>query len=291
MELSVLEMYNQQQQQQQQQDFMFQNNLFHNQGNYYYSTNSNGHAAELEEEEEEESCGGGGGGGGEGVSSMETSCDGISLMITKRKAEFVEANQNQCNKEKKTVKKEVQEKVPSSKKVKENITTSSTENSADNPKSDFIHVRARRGQATDSHSLAERARREKIGKKMKCLQDLVPGCDKVTGKAGMLDEIINYVQSLQRQVDFLSMKLAVMNPPMDLNIESLCAKELPAYAASFPAAMANLPYSQLNLVEEGSTNYSPINHSQTICFSHHEELVQPFTNWDSDLQTLYHNNF
>lgn len=36
---------------------------------------------------------------------------------------------------------------------------------------------------------------------MKCLQDLVPGCNKVTGKAGMLDEIINYVQSLQKQVE------------------------------------------------------------------------------------------
>lgn len=36
---------------------------------------------------------------------------------------------------------------------------------------------------------------------MKFLQDLVPGCTKVTGKAVMLDEIINYVQSLQRQVE------------------------------------------------------------------------------------------
>lgn len=38
---------------------------------------------------------------------------------------------------------------------------------------------------------------------MKYLQDLVPGCNKITGKAGMLDEIINYVQSLQRQVEVL----------------------------------------------------------------------------------------
>ncbi|TYG50942.1 hypothetical protein ES288_D10G216000v1 [Gossypium darwinii] len=35
---------------------------------------------------------------------------------------------------------------------------------------------------------------------MKYLQDLVPGCNKITDKAGMLNEIINYVQSLQRQV-------------------------------------------------------------------------------------------
>ncbi|KAG8374530.1 hypothetical protein BUALT_Bualt10G0004500 [Buddleja alternifolia] len=43
---------------------------------------------------------------------------------------------------------------------------------------DYIHVRARRGQATDGHSLAERARREKISERMKILQDLVPGCNK-----------------------------------------------------------------------------------------------------------------
>ncbi|CAM8977207.1 unnamed protein product [Rhodiola kirilowii] len=79
------------------------------------------------------------------------------------------------------------------------------------PKQDYIHVRARRGQATDSHSLAERARREKISERMKILQDLVPGCNKVIGKALMLDEIINYVQSLQHQVEFLSMKLEAIN--------------------------------------------------------------------------------
>ncbi|XP_051133406.1 transcription factor bHLH62-like [Andrographis paniculata] len=85
---------------------------------------------------------------------------------------------------------------------------------AEAPK-DYIHVRARRGQATDAHSLAERVRREKISERMKVLQDLVPGCNKVTGKAVMLDEIINYVQSLQRQVEFLSMKLAAVNPRME----------------------------------------------------------------------------
>lgn len=47
-------------------------------------------------------------------------------------------------------------------------------------------------------------RREKISERMKYLQDLVPGCNKITGKAGMLDEIINYVQSLQRQVEVIS---------------------------------------------------------------------------------------
>ncbi|KAL1548395.1 transcription factor BEE 1-like [Salvia divinorum] len=72
---------------------------------------------------------------------------------------------------------------------------------------EVVHVRAKRGQATDSHSLAERVRREKINERLRCLQDIVPGCYKTMAMSVMLDEIINYVQSLQNQVEFLSMKL------------------------------------------------------------------------------------
>ncbi|XP_010916401.1 transcription factor bHLH62 isoform X2 [Elaeis guineensis] len=84
---------------------------------------------------------------------------------------------------------------------------------------EVVHVRARRGQATDSHSLAERVRRERINEKMRCLQDLVPGCYKAMGMAGMLDEIINYVQSLQNQVEFLSMKLSAASSFYDYSLE------------------------------------------------------------------------
>ncbi|CAK9857881.1 unnamed protein product [Sphagnum jensenii] len=97
---------------------------------------------------------------------------------------------------------------------------------------DYVHVRARRGQATDSHSLAERVRREKISERMKYLQDLVPGCSKVTGKAVMLDEIINYVQSLQHQVEVLSMKLASVNPQLDYNLDCIFNKEMLQSGAS-----------------------------------------------------------
>ncbi|XP_011015842.1 PREDICTED: transcription factor BPE-like isoform X3 [Populus euphratica] len=93
-------------------------------------------------------------------------------------------------------------------------------------KQDYIHVRARRGQATDSHSLAERARREKISERMKILQDIVPGCNKVTGKALVLDEIINYIQSLQRQVEFLSMKLEAVNLNMNPGTEVFPSKDV-----------------------------------------------------------------
>ncbi|MFS7959816.1 putative transcription factor bHLH family [Helianthus anomalus] len=132
--------------------------------------------------------------------------------------------------------------------------------SSDAPKEEYIHVRARRGQATNSHSLAERVRREKISERMKFLQDLVPGCSKVTGKAVMLDEIINYVQSLQRQVEFLSMKLATVNPRMDFNLEGLLAKDIlesrlaSSGSLGFSADMA-MPYttnqSQMAIMQGG----------------------------------------
>ncbi|KAH1258146.1 Transcription factor bHLH48 [Glycine max] len=99
------------------------------------------------------------------------------------------------------------------------------ETSGDGEKLPYVHVRVRRGQATDSHSLAERARREKINARMKLLQELVPGCDKISGTAMVLDEIINHVQSLQRQVEILSMKLAAVNPRIDFSLDSLLATD------------------------------------------------------------------
>lgn len=116
---------------------------------------------------------------------------------------------------------------------------------------DYIHVRARRGQATDSHSLAERVRREKISERMKLLQDLVPGCNKVTGKAVMLDEIINYVQSLQRQVEFLSMKLATVNPQLDFSMENFVAKNIEIHQSS-----VLLPPQSVYPLEAISTSFS-----------------------------------
>ncbi|XP_073304809.1 transcription factor bHLH74 isoform X2 [Primulina huaijiensis] len=97
---------------------------------------------------------------------------------------------------------------------------------AEPSKENYLHMRAKRGQATSSHSLAERVRRERISERMKLLQELVPGCNKITGKAVMLDEIINYVQSLQHQVEFLSMKLATVNPELNLDVDQILSKNM-----------------------------------------------------------------
>ncbi|KAF7818380.1 Transcription factor UNE12 [Senna tora] len=60
-------------------------------------------------------------------------------------------------------------------------------------------VRARRGQATDPHSIAERLRRERIAERIRALQELVPSVNK-TDRAVMLDEIVDYVKFLRLQV-------------------------------------------------------------------------------------------
>ncbi|KAG5134326.1 hypothetical protein JHK82_025514 [Glycine max] len=99
------------------------------------------------------------------------------------------------------------------KRVKSNVTE-------EEKAKEVVHVRARRGQATDSHSLAERVRRGKINEKLRCLQNIVPGCYKTMGMAVMLDEIINYVQSLQHQVEFLSLKLTAASTFYDFNSET-----------------------------------------------------------------------
>ncbi|XP_042400452.1 transcription factor bHLH63-like isoform X1 [Zingiber officinale] len=177
--------------------------------------------------------------------------------------------------------------------------TSSYKNE-EHPKADYIHVRARRGQATDSHSLAERVRRERISQRMKYLQELVPGCSKITGKAGMLDEIINYVQSLQRQVEvlvhlhiyiyifillahrstnpqigslnfeqFLSMKLAAVNPLAADNNYSNCSMGISSEPMEQPFLHFNSlqahPCSGLDMYMDSSSDLVPDGSSFVSC--------------------------
>ncbi|KAL8238204.1 hypothetical protein R6Q59_019285 [Mikania micrantha] len=177
--------------------------------------------------------------------------------------------------------------------------TSSKAKVTEVPKQEYIHVRARRGQATDSHSLAERVRREKISERMKYLQDLVPGCNKITGKAGMLDEIINYVQCLQKQVEFLSMKLATLQPRLDIDIDNLIMKEMMEVpAVGYSSELANSSYFQVNsLLEMGNNTIDtmlkrsiggPVSIPETVVVSSYFNQMQPAgVTWDGDLHNLY----
>ncbi|KAK6779020.1 hypothetical protein RDI58_025738 [Solanum bulbocastanum] len=164
------------------------------------------------------------------------------------------ATSNPLVNQKSTKRKEREKKVKeTSKKGKKSANDTSEDGGEKLP---YVHVRARRGHATDSHSLAERCFKKIIDSvnfvilncQYKCIQDL-KGClflfyfnlfcggltytdyyetkEKylISGTAMVLDEIINHVQSLQRQVEFLSMRLAAVNPRVDFNLDSLFAAE------------------------------------------------------------------
>lgn len=177
-------------------------------------------------------------------------------------------------------------------------------------KDEFIHIRARRGQATNSHSLAERVRREKINERMKLLQDLVPGCSKVTGKAVMLDEIINYVQSLQQQVEFLSMKLSAINPRLGIDIDSVLSKYLlqsyngTSGAIAFPSSSVHpqVHTSQQGLVQPGLQDMAnppdslgrSMNTQMAAVHEYKKSKMQVSNSWEEGLQGVmqmaYSNN-
>ncbi|KAF8037715.1 hypothetical protein BT93_B0537 [Corymbia citriodora subsp. variegata] len=119
---------------------------------------------------------------------------------------------------------------------------------------EVVHVRARRGQATDSHSLAERVRRGKIKERLRYLQDLVPGCYQTMGMAVMLDEIINYVKSLQGQVEFLSMKLEAASSYYDFNSEADAIETLQREQVYVNGEMESL-------MRIGHANFHPSSHA------------------------------
>ncbi|XVF54755.1 hypothetical protein PTKIN_Ptkin05aG0207100 [Pterospermum kingtungense] len=157
----------------------------------------------------------------------------------------------------------------------------------------YIHVRARRGEATDSHSLAERVRREKISERMKILQHLVPGCDKVTGKALMLDEIINYVQSLQNQVEFLSMKLASLNPILydfEVDLEALMVRPERVNGLASPLlSLQQCNPTQPTAFVDTTTTFAPAHHYPLLDASaavllHHAQDNNGGLLWDGEDQ-------
>lgn len=63
---------------------------------------------------------------------------------------------------------------------------------------------ARRNRAAEVHNLSERRRRDRINEKMKALQQLIPHSSK-TDKASMLEEAIEYLKSLQLQLQVMWM--------------------------------------------------------------------------------------
>lgn len=72
---------------------------------------------------------------------------------------------------------------------------------------------SKRSRAAEVHNLSERRRRDRINEKMRALQELIPNCNKVD-KASMLDEAIEYLKTLQVQVQMMYMGTGFYMPPM-----------------------------------------------------------------------------
>lgn len=124
------------------------------------------------------------------------------------------------------------------------------------------------------------------------LQSLVPGCDKVNSKAHMLDEIINYVQSLQVQVEMLSMKLACMNPTLydfGMDVDGFFCHELQKPITSTLAAAASSP-SPLPLTTAHQESMAPAPTTTTTAPTEIANVVTPTFSSTSNDTTLHENS-
>jgi hypothetical protein len=127
----------------------------------------------------------------------------------------------------------------------------------------------------------------------------------------MLDEIINYVQSLQRQVEFLSMKLATVNPLDFSNLPTLLQKDMfqacgPSASSVFSleSSSSGFPFSDQgdvfqSFVPNGLENQCGLNPldlalSQATNAPYAFQDGTPSTNlqqrnfWEDDLQSVFH---
>ncbi|KAK9035666.1 hypothetical protein V6N11_077700 [Hibiscus sabdariffa] len=97
---------------------------------------------------------------------------------------------------------------------------------------------SKRKRKPEAHSLSERRRRDKINKKMRALQELIPNCNKVD-KVSVLDEAIEYLKTLQLQVQMMSMgNSGVYMPPVMLPASSMQHMNAPPLGGYSPMAVA-----------------------------------------------------
>ncbi|CAM0905305.1 unnamed protein product [Alopecurus aequalis] len=123
----------------------------------------------------------------------------------------------------------------------------------------------RRTRAAEVHNQSERRRRDRINEKMKALQDLVPHCNK-SDKASILDDAIEYLKSLQLQVQIMWMTTGMapmmfpgahqLMPPMAMGLNPGCmpaAQSLSQLQRVAPFMNNPLP-NQMPQVQSAATN-------------------------------------
>ncbi|XP_062204377.1 transcription factor PHYTOCHROME INTERACTING FACTOR-LIKE 13-like isoform X2 [Phragmites australis] len=125
---------------------------------------------------------------------------------------------------------------------------------------------AKRRRAAEVHNLSERRRRDRINEKMKALQELIPHCNK-TDKASMLDEAIEYLKSLQLQLQMMWMGggMAAAGPVMFPAGLHQCMQRMvgPPNVASMP----RMPYMAPPAVQIPPVGHMPVADPYAHCFA------------------------
>ncbi|XWS42273.1 hypothetical protein CRYUN_Cryun16bG0000800 [Craigia yunnanensis] len=105
--------------------------------------------------------------------------------------------------------------LPDSDKAVEPVLVASSGNIVERASDDPLHNLNRKNRDNDESECPSERRRDRINEKMRALQELIPNCNKVD-KASMLDEAIEYLKTLQLQVQIMSMAAGLYMPPMML---------------------------------------------------------------------------
>uniref|UniRef100_A0A2P2KAD1 Transcription factor PIF4 n=1 Tax=Rhizophora mucronata TaxID=61149 RepID=A0A2P2KAD1_RHIMU len=121
-----------------------------------------------------------------------------------------------------------------------------------------------RTRSAEVHNLSERKRRDRINEKMKALQELIPHCNK-TDKASMLDEAIEYLKSLQWQLQVMWMGSGMgtmMFPGIHHYMSPMGMRMVPPCLPS--SVHSALHLSRVPLVDQ-SVTLSPAQNPAIIC--------------------------
>ncbi|KAL2245856.1 UNVERIFIED_CONTAM: Transcription factor PHYTOCHROME INTERACTING FACTOR-LIKE 13 [Sesamum indicum] len=131
----------------------------------------------------------------------------------------------------------------------------------------------RRNRVAEMHNLSERRRRDRINEKMRALQELIPHSNK-SDKASMLDEAIEYMKSLQMQLQWMWMgsgMATMMLPGMQHYMSRYGMRMGPPM---LPAIQNFMRVSRLPLVDQAmsiaptanqaSISHSPVNYQNQM---------------------------
>ncbi|XP_072970303.1 transcription factor PHYTOCHROME INTERACTING FACTOR-LIKE 13-like isoform X3 [Typha angustifolia] len=148
------------------------------------------------------------------------------------------------------------------------------------PKKPPQRSKSSRTRTSEVHNLSERRRRDRINEKMKALKELIPHCNK-SDKASMLDDAIEYLKSLQLQLQLMwtATGMAPMMFPdtqhcmSQVSIGAGHAHMLSLHGNTQPAARGS-PFNQSNTTQ--ATTYTLSDTDNSVNFaSQIQNIYQP----------------